>query len=58
LEAEIARLKAALSEASLFARDPKAFAATAGALETAEQALAGAEDEWLSAEMRRQELEG
>jgi ATP-binding cassette subfamily F protein uup len=58
LEAEIARLKAALSEASLFARDPKAFAATAGALETAEQALAGAEDEWLSAEIRRQELEG
>jgi ATP-binding cassette subfamily F protein uup len=58
LETETARLKVALSEPGLFARDPKAFAATAGALETAENALAGAEDEWLTAEMRREEIEG
>ncbi|MHB1205882.1 MAG: ABC-F family ATP-binding cassette domain-containing protein [Rhodospirillaceae bacterium] len=58
LEKDIARLKAALSKPGLFTSDPKAFAATANALETAEKDLAAAEDEWLTAEMRREEIEG
>jgi ATP-binding cassette subfamily F protein uup len=58
LEAEIATLRSALSAGDLFARDPKAFTAKVAGLETAEKALAGAEDEWLAAEMRRQEIEG
>ena len=58
LEAEIARLKTALADPATFTRDPKAFATTAGKLEAAEKSLATAEDEWLTAEMRRQEVEG
>ena len=58
LEREIADLKSALSAGDLFTRDPKAFQAKATALEDAEKSLAMTEDEWLAAEMRRQDLEG
>ena len=58
LEADVAALKATLAKPDLFARDPKAFTAAAGALESAQASLAAAEDEWLAVEMRREELEG
>ena len=58
LEKEIAELKSDLSAGDLFSRDPSAFQAKVAALEAAEKTLAEVEDEWLAAEMRRQEIEG
>ena len=57
LETEVAGLKAKLADASLYERDPGAFAMTADALAKAEAALSAAEEEWLALEMKREELE-
>jgi ATP-binding cassette subfamily F protein uup len=56
-DAEIVRLNALLADASLYARDPKAFADASTKLAAAEVAKSKAEDEWLELEMIREELE-
>jgi ATP-binding cassette subfamily F protein uup len=58
LEAEIARLDRVLSDSGLYARDAKAFNDAARAQETARQALAKAENDWLELESLREEIEG
>ena len=40
------------------ARDPARFAETTQALEAAQEALAAAEEQWLTLEMLREEIEG
>ncbi|OFW99751.1 MAG: elongation factor 3 [Alphaproteobacteria bacterium RIFCSPHIGHO2_12_FULL_63_12] len=57
LTKEIGALKAALADASLFARDAKAFNEQAARLEKAQSGLTAAEEEWLALEMKREELE-
>ncbi len=56
LTQEIAALKSALADPALFGRDAGGFAAKAKFLETAEVALAAAEEEWLALEMKREAL--
>ena len=56
--ADIVRLQAKLNDPALFGKDPEAFAKTAAALEAAQIALINGEDEWLTLEMLREELEG
>ncbi|MFN0024023.1 MAG: ABC-F family ATP-binding cassette domain-containing protein [Parvularculaceae bacterium] len=56
LQREIAALKAALADRSLFDRDANAFAVKAKALATAEGTLASAEEEWLALEIKREQL--
>jgi len=58
LQADVERLSAALADADLYARDPARFSATTMALEAAQTALAAAEEQWLTLEMLREELEG
>jgi ATP-binding cassette subfamily F protein uup len=58
LHADVERLNAALADADLYARDPAGFRATTQALEAAQTALAAAEEQWLTLEMLREELEG
>jgi ATP-binding cassette subfamily F protein uup len=58
LEAEIGTLEAKLADASLFTRDPKAFEKTAARLTAARNELAGAEEQWLELEIKREALEG
>ena len=58
LHAEAAALREALADPALFARDPAAFAAAAGDLETTSSALAAAEEEWLRLELLREERGG
>jgi ATP-binding cassette subfamily F protein uup len=57
LRAEIAAAHAKLDDGTYYARDPKGFAATSTALHTAEAALATAEEEWLTLEILREEIE-
>ncbi len=58
LHADVERLNAALADADLYTRDPARFGATTTALEAAQNALAAAEEQWLTLEMLREELEG
>ena len=58
LNGEIARLRAILSDADLYARDAGRFQRATAALAEREAALAEAEEEWLRLEMLREELEG
>ena len=58
LTSEIAALKSALADQSLFARDGRAFADKAKRLERAQADLAAAEEEWLFLEMKREEIGG
>jgi ABC transport system ATP-binding/permease protein len=58
LHGEIRRLEGVLSDTDLYRRDPKAFAAASAALEAARTEAAAAEEAWLSAELRREEVEG
>ena len=58
LQADVERLSAALADADLYRRDPARFGATTTALEAAQTALAAAEEQWLTLEMLREELEG
>jgi ATP-binding cassette subfamily F protein uup len=58
LQTDVAKLTKVLDDPDLYSRNPARFAATTAALETARQALTGAEDNWLELEMLREELEG
>jgi ATP-binding cassette subfamily F protein uup len=58
LEAEIANLTTVLADADLYARHPEGFAKSSRALETAQRALAAAEEQWLELEMLRETLAG
>jgi ATP-binding cassette subfamily F protein uup len=58
LQAEISRLQARLADPGLYGRDRAAFDEATAALSAAEAKLAAAEDEWLTLELRREELEG
>jgi len=58
LESEIAALGAKLADPELFRKDAKAFSTTSARLATAEAELAEAEEQWLTLELRREELEG
>ena len=58
LETERASLRKILAGHGFYARDAKAFDATAARLQAAEAALHGAEEEWLRLEMLRETLEG
>ena len=58
LENEIGALEAKLADASLFARDPKAFDQAATRLTAAREELAKSEEQWLELEMKRESLEG
>jgi ATP-binding cassette subfamily F protein uup len=57
LQGEIAKLQAVLSDPTLYARDPKAFAGATDRLTAASAALNGTEEEWLRLEMKREEIE-
>lgn len=57
LEAEIERLRAILSDAGLYARDPAGFTAATTALKTAQTDLTAAEERWLELEMLRETLQ-
>ncbi|MDE2515355.1 MAG: ABC transporter ATP-binding protein, partial [Rhodospirillales bacterium] len=56
-EARIATLRGALADPDLYARDPDRFTRAGTALAQAEAALARMEEEWLTLEMRRAEIE-
>jgi ATP-binding cassette subfamily F protein uup len=59
-EMRIARgkLRAALDDSGLYARDPARFARLSASLADTEAMLAAAEEEWLMLEMRREEIGG
>src|SRR5215208_6087600 len=57
LEAQIAELNTVLADPDLYARDPARFRATTEALAVASSKLAAAEEQWLSLEMLREEIE-
>src|SRR5439155_16053312 len=57
LETQIAELNAVLADLDLYARDPARFGATTGALAVARDELAVAEEQWLTLEMLREEIE-
>jgi ATP-binding cassette subfamily F protein uup len=56
LAAEIETLEAALADAGLYARDPKAFDAATRRHAAAQVELAAAEEEWLALEEKREAL--
>jgi ATP-binding cassette subfamily F protein uup len=56
LEKEIAEIGRTLADPQLYARDPARFAAAAARLEQGRSELAQAEEEWLAAELKREEL--
>jgi ATP-binding cassette subfamily F protein uup len=58
LQKDIARLAAVLADPDLYARDPARFRQATAALGTAQAGLAAAEEQWLTLEMLREELEG
>lgn len=58
LESEIAKLEAVLARSDLFASDRKTFEASSARLGAATAERAAAEEEWLTLEMLREELEG
>jgi ATP-binding cassette subfamily F protein uup len=57
LQAEVAEMQAILAQPALFTRDRGAFDTAAAKLREAEAALAAAEDEWLTLELLREEVE-
>ena len=57
LEAEIAKLNKTLADPGLYGRDAAAFERATKALEAAHASLAAAEEQWLTLEMLREELE-
>jgi ABC transport system ATP-binding/permease protein len=57
LRSRSARLQDALSDADLYARDPKTFAQTTEAMAQIITELAAAEDAWLELEILREEIE-
>jgi ATP-binding cassette subfamily F protein uup len=57
LETQIAELNAVLADPDLYARDPATFGARTGALAVARDELAVAEEQWLTLEILREEIE-
>jgi ABC transport system ATP-binding/permease protein len=57
LQTQIAGLNAALADLDLYTRDPGRFVATSQALAVARDELAAAEEQWLSLEMLREEID-
>ena len=57
LSAEIERLQALMDDPDLYARDPEAFNTTAASLEATSAELEAAEEQWLTLEMLREEIE-
>ena len=58
LQAKLARLQAVLADPDLYARDADRFHAATRSLSEAQEALAAAEEQWLTLEMLREEIEG
>jgi ATP-binding cassette subfamily F protein uup len=58
LQAELAALNEALTDASLYTRDPKTFTAKSNRVAAAQAEIDAAETEWLELEMLREELSG
>ncbi len=58
LQAEIGDLEQALADPAFYGRDPLAFDAASARLTVVTKKLARAEDDWLTLEMRREELDG
>jgi len=56
LEDKVRALKASLADTSFYDRDPTAFNKTAEALNEKEAALAAAEEEWLTLELKQEQL--
>ena len=57
LEVEVARLNAVLADPDLYTRSPAAFAEATKALSRAQTELAAAEEQWLTLELQREELQ-
>jgi ABC transporter C-terminal domain/ABC transporter len=57
LQTQIAGLNAVVADPDLYARDPGRFAATTQALAVARDELAAAEEQWLTLEMLREEID-
>jgi ABC transport system ATP-binding/permease protein len=57
LQTQIAGLNAVLADLDLYARDPERFGATTQALAGARDELAAAEEQWLTLEMLREEID-
>ena len=58
LEARIEALNSVLADPDLYARDRARFQAASSALAAAREELTAAEEQWLTLEMRREEIEG
>ena len=58
LQTKIAGLNAMLADPDLYSRDPRGFGATTQALAPAQDELAAAEEQWLTMEMLREEIDG
>jgi ATP-binding cassette subfamily F protein uup len=58
LQSRVEALNHELADPGLYARDPDQVAAKTAALATAHDELTAAEDQWLTLEMRREEIEG
>lgn len=58
LHGEVERLQAKLADPDLYTRDPDTFAKTSAALEAKSTELQNAEEQWLTLEMLREEIEG
>jgi ATP-binding cassette subfamily F protein uup len=58
LQERIETLNAALADPDLYARDPGRFTAAISTLATARTELSAAEEQWLTLEMLREEIEG
>ena len=58
LTTRIETLNAALADPDLYARDPARFTATTASLAAARDELSAAEEQWLTLEMLREEIEG
>jgi ATP-binding cassette subfamily F protein uup len=58
LQARIEALNGELADSDFYARDPQRFAAKTAALATTHNELTAAEEQWLTLEIRREEIEG
>lgn len=58
LQQRLEALNAALADTDLYARDPGRFTETTSQLAAARDALNAAEEQWLTLEMLREEIEG
>jgi ATP-binding cassette subfamily F protein uup len=58
LAAEARRLEGILADADLYRRDPKGYATASAALTAVRNEAAAAEEQWLRAELLREEIEG